>query len=53
MYLTIFSILEGGVFVNVAFAVVGFGGKDYADGIGREVAQFAPHMGRNEDAFVG
>lgn len=53
MYLTIFSILEGGVFVNVAFAVVGFRRKHYADGVGREVAKFAPHARRNKNAFLG
>ena len=47
------KVLEILVFVDVAFAVVGFGSEDDTNGLGREVAKFAPHIGRNENTRLG
>ena len=47
------KVLEILVLVDVAFAVVGFGSEDDTNGLGREVAKFAPHIGRNENTRLG
>ena len=48
--LKFFEIL---VFVDVAFAIISFGSEDDTNGLGREVAKFTPHIGRNENTRLG
>jgi hypothetical protein len=47
------KVLEILIFVDVAFAVVGFGSEDDTNGLGRKVAKFTPHIGRNENTRLG
>ena len=47
------KVLEILVLVDVAFAGVVFRSKDYSNGLGREIAKFAPHIWRNENTRLG